>query len=107
MEGDFREELKRSNSALQGTDSKLRHILIAEGHETENTYVLNWMPEQLEDIYTVLIGGSYLVHVEIDKYDSAKSPIVERVELESYLHGLSKINQIRLAVARELACTKT
>lgn len=107
MEGDFREELLRSNDALQVPDSKLRQALEAEGHETKNAYVLHWTPEQLEDLYTVLIGGSYLVDVEIDKYDNAKAPILERNAIKPYLHGLSKINQVRLAVAQDLACTKT
>lgn len=107
MESDFREELLRSNDALQDPDSKLRKVLEAEGHDTKNAYVLHWTPEQLEDLYTVLIGGSYLVDVEIDKYDNSKPPIVETNELKSYLHGLSKMNQVRLAVAQDLACTKT
>lgn len=107
MESDFREELLRSNDALQDPDSKLRRALAAEGHDTKNAYVLHWTPEQLEDLYTVLIGGTYLVNVEIDKCDNPKSPIVERNELKPYLHGLSKMNQVRLAVAKDLACTKT
>lgn len=107
MEGDFRKELLQSNDALQVQDSKLRKTLEAEGHDTKNAYVLHWTPEQLEDLYTVLIGGSYLVDVEIDKYDNSKPPTVERNELKAYLHGLSKMNQVRLAVAQDLACTKT
>ena len=107
MEDGFREELLRSNDVLQCSDSKLRKALVAEGHETKNAYVLHWTAEQLEDLYTVLIGGSYLVDVEIDKYDNSKPPIVERHELKPYMNGLSKMNQVRLAVAQDLACTKT
>jgi hypothetical protein len=107
MERDFREVLLRSNDALQDSSSKLRMALASEGHDTKNAYVLHWIPEQLEDLYTVLIGGSYLVNVEIDKYDDSKPPIIERNELKTYLHGLSKMNQVRLAVAKDLACTKT
>lgn len=107
MESDFREELLRSNEALQDPDSKLRKALEAEGHDTKIAYVLHWTPEQLEDLYSVLIGGSYLVDVEIDKYDNSKPPKLERNELKFYLHGLSKMNQVRLAVAQDLACTKT
>jgi hypothetical protein len=107
MESDFREELIRSNTAIQESESKLRKALESEGHDTKNAYVLHWTPEQLEDLYTVLIDGSYLVDVEIDKYDECKSPKVERNELKTYLKGLSKINQVRLVVAQDLACTKT
>ena len=107
MESDFRKELSKSNEALQEPGSKLRQALEAEGHDTKNAYVLHWTPEQLEDIYTVLISGSYLVDVEIDKCDRSKPAILERNELKSYLHGLSKVNQVRLAVAQDMACTKT
>lgn len=107
MESEFREELLRSNNALQETDSRLKQGLEAEGHETKNAYVLHWTPGQLEDLYTVLISGSYLVDVEIDKYDRTKSPTIERNEIKSYLHALSKMNQVRLAVAQELVCSKT
>lgn len=108
MESEFREELLRSNDLLQDPESKLRKALASEGHDTKKAYVLHWTPEQLEDLYTVLIGGSYLVDVEIDKYDNSKPPIiVERNELKPYLHGLSKMNQVKLAVAKDLACTKT
>ncbi len=107
MESDFREQLLRSNEALQDPNSKLRQALEAEGHETKNAYVLHWTSEQLEDLYSVLIGGSYLVDVEIEKYEISKTPILERIELKPYLRGLSKMNQVRLAVAQDLACTKT
>lgn len=107
MENDFRKELLRSNDALQDPGSKLREALEAEGHDAKNAYVLHCTPEQIEDLYTVLIGGTYLVDVEIDKYDNSKPPIVKRNELKPYLHGLSKMNQVRLAVAQDLACTKT
>ncbi|WP_020412365.1 hypothetical protein [Microbulbifer variabilis] len=107
MESDFRKELIRSNDAIQEPDSKLRKVLTAKGHNTKTAYVLHWIPEQLEDLYTVLISGSYLVDVEIAKYDNSKPPIVERSELKSYMHGLSKSNQVRLAVAKDLACTIT
>ncbi|MCG9737634.1 hypothetical protein L1D32_05645 [Shewanella insulae] len=106
MESDFREELIRSNEALQARDSKLRMALESEGHDSTNSHVLHWVPEQLEDIYVVLVGGTYVIDVEIDKYDGSKSPTVQRHELKPYLHGLSKMNQVRLAVAQDLACSK-
>lgn len=103
MENDFRQELIRSNEELHNPDSRLRQVLEGKGYNTLNAYVLNWVPEQLEDIYLVLIDGSFLVGVEIDKFEQTKPPLFERIELNDYLHGLSKMNQVRLAVAKELA----
>jgi hypothetical protein len=103
MENDFREALIRSNEGLRNPDSKLRQALEGEGYNTLNAYVINWIPEQLEDIYLMLIDGSFLVSVEINKFEQTKPPVFERIELNCYLHGLSRTNQVRLAVARELA----
>ena len=105
-EKEFRKELIRSNHTIQDPDSKLRRVLEAKGHDTNNAYLLHWIPEQLEDLYTVLIDGSYIINVEISKYDNSTIPIIERSELQTYLHGLSKTNQIRLAVALDLAENK-
>jgi hypothetical protein len=105
MENDFREELIRSNEGLRDPESKLHQALEGRGYSTQNAYVLDWTPEQQEDIYLVLIDGSFLVSVEIDKYEQSKPPSFERIELQEYLHGLSKMNQVRLAVAKELAKT--
>ncbi|BBM02475.1 hypothetical protein GL2_25490 [Microbulbifer sp. GL-2] len=71
MESDFLKELTQSSDALQEPGSILRKALAAEGHDTKTAYVLHWIPEQLEDLYTVLITGSYLVDVEIAKYDNS------------------------------------
>jgi len=102
-EKDFRAELVRSNKGLRESESKLRKALESEGHDVSNAYVLHCTPDQLEDIYVVLIEGSFLVSIEIDRFDNSKSPIFERIELKDYLHGLSKTDQIRLAVAQDLA----
>lgn len=107
VEKDFREELIRSNIGLREPSSRLGQILVGEGCDTRKAYVLHCTPDQLEDFYTVLIEGSYLLTVEISKSDSSEPAIVERTELKSYKHGLSKVNQVRLLVAQELACTKT
>lgn len=107
MEQDFREELMHSNTALQSSESSLHQVLEAHGYSTTHAYVLHWTPEQLEDIYVVLIDASVLVVVEIDKYEKSRLPEVEEMELNDYVRGLSRMNQVRLAVAQDLVSTKT
>ena len=107
MEKDYRAELIRSNEGLNSPDSSLRKALKTKGYLTKHAYVLHWTPEQLEDIYLVLIGGTSLVRVEIDKLDSTNPPIFEDIELTNYVHGLSRTNQVRLAVAQDLVNAKT
>ncbi|KID58870.1 hypothetical protein JF50_03215 [Pseudoalteromonas luteoviolacea] len=73
------------------------------GHEVKNSYVLHHIPEQSEDIFVLLISGSYILNIELNRFDAQEEPVIERVELNDYLHGLSKIHQIQIAVALDLA----
>lgn len=106
MEKDFREELQKSNQSFS-SQSKLRSALESQGHPTDNAFVLHWTPDQVEDIYIVLINGTYLVSVELDRINPDTPPIYKRIELKEYKQGLSKMNQVRLLVAQELANAKT
>ena len=106
MEKDFREKLQKSNKSFS-SESMLRSALESQGHSTDNAFVLHWTPDQGEDIYVVLIDGAYLVSVELDSIDPDTPPIYERIELKEYKQGLSKMNQVRLLVAQELANAKT
>ena len=55
-ERQIRDELVRSNLALQdGSHGPLVAALQGANANLANSYVLNWIPEQAEDIYTVLI----------------------------------------------------
>ncbi|KPZ67461.1 hypothetical protein AN944_04062 [Shewanella sp. P1-14-1] len=104
-EREFREELINSNVSLNTDGKRLNYILKNAGYDVSNSYVLNYIPEQCEDIYVLLISGSYVLHVEVDKFDSQVEPAFERVELNDYLHSLSKKHQIQMAVAMDLVKT--
>lgn len=107
MEQDFREELVDSQAALQNPDSSLHQVLESHGYSTSRAYVLHWTPEQLEDIYIVLVDGSGLVSIEIDKFLQAGFPKIEEMELKTYVRDLSRMNRVRLSVAQDLAKEKT
>ena len=105
-EDECRDELMRLNEVLQKPEFGLKKALEAAGHETKHACVLQCIPEQGEYFHTILIDRSYLIEIEIDKYDSLQLPLLDKIELKSYQHGLSKINQIRLAVAMDLVNKK-
>jgi hypothetical protein len=109
MEADFRKELVESHQYHFSASSKsrLKQILEKAGYSTERAYVLHWTPDQTEDIFTVLIDGEYLVSTEIDKFDFTTNSAIEREEIKSYIHGMSRMHQVRLAVAQDLANDKT
>lgn len=106
MENDFREELVKSRESFS-SPSRLKEVLEFNGHSTKNACVLHWTPDQGEDIYVVLIDGAYLVSVELDRTDQNTPPILERIELKNYLVGLSRMHQVKLLVAQNLANQKT
>jgi hypothetical protein len=104
-EREFREQLIRSNKFLNSENERLSLELRKVGFDLSNSFVLNHIPEQCEDIFVLLTSGSYVITIEIDKSDSENPVIIERVELKDYLKGLSKINQIQIAVAMDLMRT--
>lgn len=66
-------------------------------------YILHWIPEQEEDFYKILINDSLIADVELNRNSQAVIPIIKLIPLTQYKLGLSKINQIKLAVALDLA----
>ncbi|WP_270168944.1 hypothetical protein [Paenibacillus sp. SYP-B4298] len=69
----------------------------------ETAYILNWIPEQEEDFYTILINDSLIANIELNRLNQEVVPIINSMPLSQYKSGLSKINQIKLAVAIDLA----
>ncbi|KZN57702.1 hypothetical protein N473_26710 [Pseudoalteromonas luteoviolacea CPMOR-1] len=106
MELDFREELITSRNSFKSSSS-LKRVLESNGHSTANAIVLHHTPDQTEDIYLVLINGSYIISVELDRYDQSVPPILELIELKEYKHGLSRMNQVRLLVAQDILSGQT
>ena len=103
LEADCRNELLASNQEIMAAGSRLGKAIESQGHEKENAYVLHWIPDQTEDTCLVLVGGSSLVSIELSNTDQSAPPIVEHISLSEYEHGLSRVNQVKLAVAKELA----
>ena len=66
-------------------------------------YTLNWTPEQGEDIYLVLIDNHTISKVEIDNLDKSATPSLLSFSVMEYKKGLSKLGQVQLAVALDLA----
>ncbi|WP_125564787.1 hypothetical protein [Pseudoalteromonas rubra] len=106
MELDFREELIASRDSFR-SDSKLKQVLESNGHSTANACVLHCIPDQTEDIYLVLINSSYIISVEIARFDPSEQPLLERIELQDYKRGLSRSNQVKLLVAQNIAGGQT
>jgi hypothetical protein len=104
-EQEIRELLIRSNQLLFKSEEKKRLLeVIKSSYPGMNTaYIIHWIPEQGEDIYQILINDNIISEIELERNNLDVEPIVESIEITQYLHGLSKHNQIKLAVALDLA----
>lgn len=71
--------------------------------EMKTAYIIHWIPEQSEDIYKVLIDVNIILEIELDRFNTEIEPIVNLKSIPKYIQGLSKQNQIKLAVALDLA----
>ncbi|MDB6372550.1 hypothetical protein [Photorhabdus bodei] len=103
IEKEYRQQLLQSRKSLfAGDNPKLLSLLYEVRPETKSAFVLEWVPEQGEDLYTVLLDKELIVTVEISRINSEKL-ILEEISLEQYEKTLRyKKNKIQLAVALDI-----
>jgi hypothetical protein len=104
-EQDIRKQLIKSNKSLfENEETNKILIAIREYFPKMNTvYIINWIPEQGEDFYKVLIDNNIIAEIELDKFNSTIKFLNNSVPISQYRIGLSKIQQIKLEVAIDLA----
>ncbi|CAN7365729.1 hypothetical protein LJR153_002209 [Paenibacillus sp. LjRoot153] len=101
----YRKELQASKTRLFNDVSMQRFLsVIRETFPTMKTaYILYWIPEQGEDIISFLVDTQTVIQIELDRYDNKVAPIIDVYLLENLTKGFSKTNQIKIAVALDLA----
>lgn len=104
-EQEYRKELQASKIRLFNDESMCRFLsIIKESFPAMKTaYILYWIPEQGEDIITFLVDTHSVITIELDRFDQQIDPIIEVYPVESLLKGRSKMHQIKIAVALDLA----
>lgn len=104
-EQEFRKQLLHSHEYLfvRKSNQKVLDVLNAYFPNMKTAYIIDQVPEQGEDIYTILIDTDYIIRVEIERRNLTAEPIIQTIGLNDYKYGLSKVKQIKLAVAIDLA----
>lgn len=104
-EQQFRKELQASKIRLFNDTTMSRFLSIIKGTfpDIKTAYILYWIPEQGEDIITFLVDTHSVIEIELDRFNHKIDPIFEVYPLEWFIKGLSKWNQIKIAVALDLA----
>jgi hypothetical protein len=95
-----REELVTSNQALQDDNDALSVALSTVGVDRTNAYVVGWVPDQSEDIVSVLVSEDHVLILEIDRLGKVLD--VERQCFDEYRSQRSNSARIKLDVARDL-----
>jgi hypothetical protein len=105
VEAEYRKQLIRSRKSL--FEDKEKRIVLASLRvrypKMKTAYTLNWIPEQGEDIYCILVDTDLIVSVEVDRMNKDSEPLIKDTSLEQYQRKLSKTGRIKLAVAVDLA----
>jgi hypothetical protein len=102
VEHQLREQLVQSNKALcNGGNEKLMHILQALTVDFTRTYVIDWTPEQAEDLYSVLLPNDNVLIVEIPRHEQRGS-VIESCSLIQYERKCSKLEKLKVAIVRSL-----
>lgn len=74
---------------------------------TDNVFIVGWIPEQGEDIFTVLVDGDKVVEVEISRISPAENPVsFDVLTVQEYLEqnpALSKTTRRKLDAAIQLS----
>ncbi|MFD2216428.1 hypothetical protein [Metabacillus endolithicus] len=104
-EQNIREQLIKSYKYLLNDKSnkKLLSVIESTFPNMKSAYIIDWIPEQGEDIYTVLINTETITKIEISRVDTNVKPVIESISVTNFRKSLSKIRQIKLAVAIDLA----
>ncbi len=106
-ESQIRAELTASNAAIREETGNpaLRAVLVEFGVDLATAFVLDWVPEQGEDIYTVLDGTQRALTVELPRSGAVVAREVTAVPFADFFEATEKQtrrNRLRLAVALDL-----
>lgn len=109
VENNFRKELVRGNEAIfkYGTKNTLLKSMKDAFPEMISAYILDWIPEQGEDIYVVLIDENAVAVFELSKSRTDFVELKNIQKIDEYRRSLKKIGMIKLLVALDLASKHT
>ena len=99
--------IRSSKLLLEGhTNRRLLEAILSEFGNLSKAFVIDWIPEQGEDIYTVVVPPDTVAIVEVSRDDGApEMPLIQRVPFDQYrrrTRGTTKEMRRALAVLGRL-----
>ncbi|WP_343694020.1 hypothetical protein [Chitinophaga sp.] len=102
IENELRTSLIASSQSLFNSNNEVIKKLKLVYPEMISAYILNWIPEQGEYIYFILINGSIIVQIEWNREDD-ECHITGTFSIPEYYKGITKTSKLKLTIALELA----
>jgi len=107
-EAEFRSELIESRRALMERNEYPGLLTAVQDlfPRAQTIFVLQWVPEQSEEFVQLLVDADTVLELEVDRqaFEVVPGGIMQK-SVEAYKKSLSKISQLQLAVALDLAST--
>jgi hypothetical protein len=105
-EEDLRRRLSASNAALcaGAANPTLQRALLTSGVDPATAYVLDCVPEQAEDFYTVLDGTRQMLTIELPRGRSGPAEIkaIPFTDFRTSIASVSRRARLQFAVAMAL-----
>jgi hypothetical protein len=78
--------VRSSKLLLEGrTNRRLLEAILSHFGNLSEAFVIDWIPEQGEDIYTVVVPPDTVAIVEVSRDDSApEMPVIQRVPFDQF-----------------------
>jgi len=104
LENELIESIIKSSDILREEGGIVRDALIFKGIDCFNSYLINYIPEQGEDIYFIITSPDEIVILEAIRHEIKWS--LERVSVVDYLKNCSKLMKRKIRVAKQLLLKK-
>ena len=105
LEKKYRDELQSSHHALfyDSANRRLLNSIRRAFPKMYSAYVLDWIPEQGEDIFTVLVDDNTVATFELSRLNCELAEAQNVRMTKDYQRALQKHKMIKLLIALELA----
>jgi hypothetical protein len=102
----IRQELIDSNQRLQGGEYRSEIIAAIKSRgNLSDAYIINFVPEQAEDIYSILISIDEILIIEASRISAEVQ--LDSTSPRAYIADCSKINKLKTAIACDLIAQKS
>jgi peptide deformylase len=102
IENELRTSLIASSLSLFNSNNEVIKKLKEVYPEMISAYIVDWIPEQGENIYFILINGSIIVQIERNR-ENDECYIEKTFSIQEYYKKITRTEKLKLTIALELA----